>query len=213
MHNKNLYIHTHDLDYDCIKIANTNLPGQYANGFSPIDPMAISAHKNTETVVTFIRDVLDKNYQYIDSKQKLEFISTVKCLERTNKTNEWRNACWLPGFDQVVYGQELIDGQLKSYGKNLEIVAHEFFHGIIQYTAKLNSRGESGALNESYADIFAVLILVPTISTAVAAIINIEVAILFPFVGLALLAIIKLGLNTWCSVRVEGFKEKINLDE
>lgn len=55
--------------------------------------------------------------------------------------------------------------------------------------------------------------LVPTIATGIAVVIGVETAILFPFVGLALLAIIKLGQNTWCSVREDGFKENINSEE
>lgn len=37
----------------------------------------------------------------------------------------------------------------------LDIVAHEFSHGIVGYTAGLNYYSESGALNEGFADIFA----------------------------------------------------------
>jgi bacillolysin len=36
----------------------------------------------------------------------------------------------------------------------LDILAHEFTHGVIQYTCKLSYQRESGALNESFADIF-----------------------------------------------------------
>lgn len=36
----------------------------------------------------------------------------------------------------------------------LDVVAHELFHGITAYTSKLIYRNESGALNESFSDIF-----------------------------------------------------------
>ena len=36
----------------------------------------------------------------------------------------------------------------------VDIVGHEFTHGVIQHTADLRYSGESGALNESFADIF-----------------------------------------------------------
>jgi Zn-dependent metalloprotease len=39
-----------------------------------------------------------------------------------------------------------------------DIVAHELTHGITDYTARLEYLGESGALNESYSDIFGVLV-------------------------------------------------------
>lgn len=41
---------------------------------------------------------------------------------------------------------------------SLDIVAHELSHGLIQFTAGLKYRGESGALNESFADIFALMV-------------------------------------------------------
>lgn len=41
---------------------------------------------------------------------------------------------------------------------SLEIVAHEYTHGINLYTANLGTNGEPGALNESFSDIFGVVI-------------------------------------------------------
>ncbi|NNF34703.1 MAG: T9SS type A sorting domain-containing protein [Saprospiraceae bacterium] len=42
--------------------------------------------------------------------------------------------------------------------KACDVAAHEISHGVIQNTANLEYKGESGALNESYADIFGVLV-------------------------------------------------------
>jgi Zn-dependent metalloprotease len=41
---------------------------------------------------------------------------------------------------------------------NLDIVAHEMFHGVTEATARIEYANESGALNESYSDIFGVII-------------------------------------------------------
>jgi Zn-dependent metalloprotease len=41
---------------------------------------------------------------------------------------------------------------------SLDIVAHEFTHGVTEYTASLKYQNESGALNESFSDIFAVAV-------------------------------------------------------
>ncbi len=55
------------------------------------------------------------------------------------------------------------DGEFSSYGDGnciygplttLEVVGHEFTHGMIDYTSKLVYDGESGAINVSLADIF-----------------------------------------------------------
>jgi Zn-dependent metalloprotease len=40
----------------------------------------------------------------------------------------------------------------------LDIVGHELFHGVTDYTARLEYRTEPGALNESYSDIFGIII-------------------------------------------------------
>ncbi len=55
------------------------------------------------------------------------------------------------------------DGQFTHYGDGnclygplttLEVVGHEFTHGVIDYTSNLVYNGESGAINESLADMF-----------------------------------------------------------
>lgn len=42
-----------------------------------------------------------------------------------------------------------------NYCSTVDIVAHEYAHCLISYSSKLDGYGESGALNESFADIFA----------------------------------------------------------
>ncbi|MFN3374867.1 MAG: M4 family metallopeptidase, partial [Chloroflexus sp.] len=41
---------------------------------------------------------------------------------------------------------------------SLDVIGHEFTHGVIDATAQLIYENQSGALNESYADVFAVMI-------------------------------------------------------
>lgn len=153
-----LNVHTHDLEYRPYKIGNTYyLPGHLANSDEPI---AQSAHENVKQVATFIQDVLGRHG--IDNNGA-RYISTVKCT-KNNANQEWLNARWVPKnnkvvYDQVIYGQRFVDDTLISYAESLEIVAHEIFHGITAHTAKLKSRGLPGALNESYSDILAVIVL------------------------------------------------------
>ncbi len=50
-------------------------------------------------------------------------------------------------------------GQLfKPLSAGLDVVAHEFTHGVTERTSNLNYEGQSGALNESVSDIFGVFI-------------------------------------------------------
>ena len=50
------------------------------------------------------------------------------------------------------------DGDGEKYVKYIDVVAHEYTHGVIDYTADFIYQGESGALHEAYADIFGELI-------------------------------------------------------
>ncbi|MFY0408080.1 M4 family metallopeptidase, partial [Solicola sp. PLA-1-18] len=64
------------------------------------------------------------------------------------------NAFW--DGQQLVFGDG--DGQLfDRFTKPPDVLAHEFTHGVTQYTANLVYQGQSGALNESVSDVFAVL--------------------------------------------------------
>jgi len=65
------------------------------------------------------------------------------------------NAFW--NGEQMAYGDG-DDEIFNRFTKCLEIVAHELAHGIIQYEANLDYQDQSGALNESFADIFGVLV-------------------------------------------------------
>ena len=50
------------------------------------------------------------------------------------------------------------DSSFKPLARGLDVAGHEMSHGVIQATANLEYQGESGALNESFADIFGAMI-------------------------------------------------------
>ena len=59
----------------------------------------------------------------------------------------------------MVYGQvKFPDGSFYSIANMLDIVGHEMFHGVTDHTARLEYVTQSGALNESYSDIFGTII-------------------------------------------------------
>jgi Thermolysin metallopeptidase, alpha-helical domain len=58
----------------------------------------------------------------------------------------------------MIYGQRMVNGALRSYALASDVVAHEITHGLTDRTARLEYQRESGALNESYSDIFGVII-------------------------------------------------------
>jgi Zn-dependent metalloprotease len=67
----------------------------------------------------------------------------------------YENAFW--NGRQMVYG----DGDGVIFGpftKALDVIGHELAHGITQHEAGLHYRGQSGALNESFSDVFGCLV-------------------------------------------------------
>jgi Zn-dependent metalloprotease len=83
------------------------------------------------------RDSLDGNGLGLDS--------TVHYQQR------YENAFW--DGRQMVYG----DGDRELFNRftlAVDVIGHELSHGVMQYTSNLNYRGESGALSESFSDVF-----------------------------------------------------------
>jgi bacillolysin len=66
------------------------------------------------------------------------------------------NASWDPQKQLMIYG----DGgeQFRPLSAGLDVVAHEFTHGVTGATSNLEYRSQSGALNEAVSDIFAAFI-------------------------------------------------------
>jgi len=155
MRDARLNIETYDFGFRDPETMNRSLPGTLHG--SPFSPAAVSAHANASAVATFLRNVLKRNN--IDNMGG-RMISTVNCVvkrfERPKNSKVWLNAFW--DGKQMVYGQALFNGKLRSLASSLDVVAHELFHGVTGGTARLVYQGEPGALNESYSDIFGVLV-------------------------------------------------------
>ena len=105
------------------------------------DEAATDAHWGAEMTFDYFDQV--HNYTGIDG-ENMPLISYV------HYSSNWVNAQWTGGWAR--FG----DGNGTSYSSMaaLDIVAHEFGHGITQFNADLIYQDESGALNESFSDIF-----------------------------------------------------------
>ena len=60
------------------------------------------------------------------------------------------NAYWDRSYGVLLFG----DGNVRDIYTSLDIVAHEFGHGVCQFTANLSQSGEPAALNEGLSDIW-----------------------------------------------------------
>lgn len=68
---------------------------------------------------------------------------------------EYNNAFW--NGEQMVYGDG--DGELFTrFTMDIDVIAHELTHGVTQYEAGLLYWYQSGALNESFSDVFGSLV-------------------------------------------------------
>ncbi|MEP6609411.1 MAG: M4 family metallopeptidase [Burkholderiaceae bacterium] len=152
-----LNVSTYGFDFKDPSAQGTLLPGALYET-PPAWPLeAIGAHANGSEVARFLRTVVMRNN--IDNRGG-EMVSTVNCWDRSEgvrPARQWKNAYF--NGDQMVYGQILFpDHSFYSVASMLDIVAHEMFHGVTDKTSRLEYRTQSGALNESYSDIFGTII-------------------------------------------------------
>ena len=111
-------------------------------------PTAISAHYNAGVAYEYYRTTFSRNALNGSGGTMISMINAVD-----DDGTELDNAYW--------------NGKIMSYGNGkllkplagaLDVAGHEMTHGVIQSTANLQYRNQSGAINESMADVFAVLI-------------------------------------------------------
>jgi Zn-dependent metalloprotease len=137
--------------YDAEHGGRLALPGKLvrSEGDAPSDDVAVNeAYDGAGATYEFYRDVYKR--ESIDGKG-LDLVSSV------HYGNRYDNAFW--DGAQMVYGDG--GGQLFNEGAfthALDVIGHELTHGVTQYTAGLEYSKQSGALNESFSDVFGVLV-------------------------------------------------------
>lgn len=149
-------LRTYDLAFQDLSSPFPQLP--ISAGSASFDSRAaVSAHVNAMRVYDFFNSVLMRNS--IDDKG-MEIISCVNCIDaataKPDRPREWRNAAWWKG--RMWYGQTENGTRVQSYSRYLDVIAHELTHGMTEHTAGLIYREQHGALNESFSDIFGVMV-------------------------------------------------------
>ncbi|CAG9612486.1 Neutral protease B [Bacillus rhizoplanae] len=110
------------------------------------DKAAVDAHANAEKVYDYYKKTFKRN-SFDNEGAKL--ISSVHVGEN------WNNAAW--NGVQMMYG----DGDGKVFiplSAGLDVIAHELTHAVTEYSANLEYKNESGALNESLSDIMGAMV-------------------------------------------------------
>jgi Zn-dependent metalloprotease len=122
------------------------------------DQAATSAHWAMERTWDFYKFTYGRSGANGNNRQ-------VKILADEN--NSANNAGWdlsSGNNDKIRLGRWLFNDPINGFVANnmplasLDIVGHEFSHGVVQATSNLVYENESGALNESFADIFGTMV-------------------------------------------------------
>ncbi|HHM20419.1 MAG TPA: hypothetical protein ENJ20_00220, partial [Bacteroidetes bacterium] len=114
------------------------------------NPTAVSAHYNGGLAYDYFKNKFGR--ESING-QGGTIISLINIVENNGQQMDnafWNGAAMFYGNGNVAFDQPL--------AKSADVAGHEMSHGVIQSTANLEYMGESGALNESFADVFGAMI-------------------------------------------------------
>ena len=112
------------------------------------DAIAQAAHDHADTVYSYFLNTFGRD-SYDGSGADL--ISTVHFKE------DYNNAYWTDWYRQMVYGDG--DGfRFAPLALALDVVGHELTHAVSSRTARFVYAEEAGALDESFADFFGVMV-------------------------------------------------------
>ncbi|MCC7445977.1 MAG: M4 family metallopeptidase [Anaerolineae bacterium] len=133
----------------------SSLPGRVvrSEGAPPTGDVAVNeAYDGSGATYDLYQQVYGRNSL---NDRGLPLISTVHYQQ------QYDNAFW--NGQQMVYGdgdESLPEAErlFNRFTISIDVIGHELTHGVTQYTANLNYAGQSGALNESFSDVFGVLV-------------------------------------------------------
>ena len=133
------------------------LPGRLARseGDAKVKDRAVNeAYDHSGDTFDFFHAVFGRN-SLDDAGMSLISSVHVGEADGRDRYQPMNNAFW--DGSQMAYGDG--DGKVfRGFTKSLDVVAHELTHGVQAFTSNLVYRGQSGALNEHFADVFGVLV-------------------------------------------------------
>lgn len=128
----------------------TILPGKLTRkeGSTTVtNPDVNNTYENIGIVRQFLKDVL--NFVSFDNAGS-------DILASVDYARNYSNAFW--DGKQLVFGDGDGGKYFNSFSQPLTVAAHEFFHGVVVYTANLDYQGLPGSLNEHFCDVFACMV-------------------------------------------------------
>lgn len=137
---------TYDAKNDNTSSNDTLYVGNSASFIGDYDRALVDAHYNSEKVYEYYLNEHGRNS--LDGEG-------MAIISKVHFGNNYNNASWNGRW--MTYGDG--DGVfMTSLSAGLDVAAHEMTHGVITHSADLVYRNQSGALNESFADVFGALV-------------------------------------------------------
>ncbi|MGB3541759.1 M4 family metallopeptidase [Rubrivirga sp.] len=127
---------------------NTQLAHVTSGSTSFTDAAAVSASYGMDQTYAYFRDTFGR--KAIDDNNQ----TMISIVHITQNGQSMGNAFWLGR----IMGWGDGDSNFKPLAGALDVAGHEMSHGVIQHTADLVYKNQPGALNESIADVFGVMV-------------------------------------------------------
>lgn len=109
------------------------------------NPTSVSAHWATTLTYRYLKNTFNRNSLNNKGGNMIAFINVAD-----DDGSSMENAYWNGQFVSLGNG----GSTFKPLAGALDVIAHEFGHGVISNTANLEYQGQSGAINEAFADFF-----------------------------------------------------------
>ncbi|WP_276166353.1 M4 family metallopeptidase [Zobellia alginiliquefaciens] len=113
------------------------------------NPTAVSAHYNAEVSYNYFKNTFNRNSINGQGGTIISFINVAD-----ENDEDYDNAFW--NGKAIFYGNG--KNAFAPFAGALDVSGHEMSHGVIEVTANLEYKNQSGAINESFADIFGTMI-------------------------------------------------------
>ncbi|MGP1993529.1 M4 family metallopeptidase [Zobellia laminariae] len=120
-----------------------------STGTSWNNPTAVSAHYNAELSYNYFKNTFNRNSINGQGGTIISFINVAD-----ENDGDYDNAFW--NGKAIFYGNG--KDAFEPFAGSLDVAGHEMSHGVIETAANLEYKNQSGAINESFADIFGTMI-------------------------------------------------------
>lgn len=163
VHDASLPLFWIDRGFNGIRVLDDGTPtrevriAERALGQSIVTRDALDAHANIELTQKFYEQYFGREgYDGRGGRIDVAVRANAYLPSAVDIVGWKENAFWNNSARVFFFGSG--DRSFKSFSSALEVVAHEFTHAVIDGTSRLKYVGQSGALNEHFADVFGIYV-------------------------------------------------------